>query len=49
VWITVEIMTVRFLVNTLGFERDDVVTFSGEPSAMDEIRLLISSGLLEYA
>jgi len=47
VWITVETMTVRFLANMLGFERDDVVTLEGEYSAFEEIRLLIASGLLE--
>jgi hypothetical protein len=40
-------MTVRFLVNTLGFFRGDVVTFSGEEGAFSEIDLLVTHGMLE--
>ncbi len=40
-------MTVRFLVNTLGFFRGDVVTFSGEDDAFGEIELLVAHGMLE--
>lgn len=42
-------MTVRFLANVFGFERGDVVTFEGEPSAFQEIELLVVSGMLELA
>jgi hypothetical protein len=40
-------MIVLFHTTVLGFERGDVVEFSGLPEAMIELQLLVASGYLE--
>ena len=40
-------MIVLFHTTVLGFERGDVVEFSGSPEAMIELRLFVTGGYIE--